>query len=237
MNGTVKNIALGTGGLAALAAGWVYRDYHSWLDLGEGGFPPTLGGWWQTTKLRFKMRDPFDVTEARAMQGKDGDIATLSLPPRASARPYVDPHPVPHRQMTERPNEAFRKALQDVFDEAVVRNSPQVQWSVSHFEKQIPAITCTTPTFRDPVGGSSRGEIAHIHIVDGSTHMVLSPSDTVVAIEAGWAQFHGLAGLDHGLPKTYVMVYGAQSDEEVKVLGRMLQSSIDYMTQTSPMHT
>ena len=234
MKATSHKSALILGASFAAAAVWVYRDYHSWLNLGEGGFPPTFYGWLQTTRVRFKMRNPFDLTDVRRLQGTGSDIATLTLPPRASARPYIDPHPVPHRQMTERPNEKNRKALQEVFDEAVVTNSPKVRWAKSHFEKHIPAITCGEPTFRDPVGGSSRGEIAHIHIIDGSTHMVLSPSDTIVAIESGWAEFHGLAGLDHGLPLTYVMVYGPQTDQEVAVLGRMLQASIDYMTQTAP---
>ena len=105
----------------------------------------------------------------------------------------------------------------------------EVRYARSHFETHVDAITCARPRHDDPIGGGSHGEIAHIHASDGSMHMILSPSDTVVAIDAGWAQFHGLAGRDYGLPVTYVMVYAARDAAELAIVDRLLQASIAYM--------
>lgn len=233
MKRETETFALLTGGLLALGGLWVYRDYHAWLKLGEGGLPANFRGWMHTTRLRFKMRNPFDLTDVRAAQHTGGDIETLhELPPRPSARPKVDQYPVPHRQMTQRPDDHYRKAMQALFDQVVEENKGTVRYALSHFEKHIQAVTSCLTGHRDPVNGSSLGEIAHIHDADGSMHMIMSPSDTIVAIEAGWAQFHGLAGLDHGLPLTYIMIYGPQSDEELAVIGKLLRSSIAYMCGT-----
>ena len=228
-----RTLAVISGGLLVSAAVWAWRDYHAWLALGEGGLPANFRGWLHTTRLRLKMRDPFDLAEVRAAQGRNGDIDTLSgLPRRAGSRPVVDEYPVPHRQMTERPDKSHRRALQATFDRAVAANADDVHYRLSHFEKHIQAVTLRDPNRVDPVGGSSRGEIAHIHDADGSMHMILSPTDTVTAIEAGWAQFHGLAGLDHGLPLTYVMVYGPRTEEGIAVVARLLEASIAYMSAT-----
>ena len=218
----------------ALAAGgvWAWRDYHAWLALGQGGQPSDLQGWRHVTRLRFKMRDQLDLTDVRAMQNRNGDISTLKdLPLRKGPRPLVAKWAVPQRQTTQNPDDEQRKALQAVFDKAVADN-PLVDWLPSHFEKHILAVTISTPNHLDPVGGSSLGEVAHIHDADGSLHMILSPTDATAAIQACWAQFHGLSGLDHGLPLTYVMVYGPRSDDEVEVIGRLLQSSLAFMLVT-----
>ena len=230
MTRTKRALAVVSTGLVQGAAMWAWHDYHAWLSLGEGGQPSNLKGWLNITRLRFKMRDQLDVADARAMQGRNGDIATLhDLPWRAGPRAEVDKYPVPHRQMTQRADEPHREALQRVFDTSVTDNNDRVHYVLSHFEKHIKAITIRDPNHIDPVGGSSHGEIAHIHDADGSMHMILSPSDTIVAIQTGWAQFHGLSGRDHGLPLTYVMVYGPRTDEEVEVVRQLLRASVAFM--------
>ncbi len=226
----VQGSGLLAGGLLGLAAWWVTRDFKGWVDLDQGVHDDTLAGYLHMTQLRLKMRDPFDLQDTRKRVGTRYDIQTLyALPPRPSKRPEVAPYPIPHRQLTQQPNEEFRKALQQLFDKTVADNSAMVRYMRSHFEQLIQAITCCLVDHVDPVQGSSNGEIAHIHPVDGSMHLVLSPSDAIVAIQAGWAQFHGLAGRDHGLPQTYVMVYGPQSEFELEVIGRLLNASIQYM--------
>ncbi len=233
MKGRARDLAIVTGGLLAAGSLWVYIDYHAWLRLGEGGVRANFKGWMNITRLRLKMRDPLDATEVRAMRRTGDDVATLgSLPPRATPRPRVGRHPVPHRQMSQRADPKHRRALQDLFDRTVAAHGEDVRYALSHFEKHVDAITCARPRSDDPVGGSSHGEIAHIHGSDGSMHMILSPSDTVVAIDAGWAQFHGLAGRGYGLPMTYVMVYAARDDAELAVIDRLLQASIAYMLGT-----
>lgn len=228
-----RTLGVLSGGLLASAAVWAWRDYHAWLALGEGGQPATIRGWLHVTRLRPKMRDQFDLTDLRAAQHRQGDINTLGgLPRRAAPRPAVDKYPVPHRQMTQRADHPHREALQAVFDKAVADNSDKVHYKLSYFEKHIQAITIRDLKHVDPVGGSSMGEIAHIHASDGAMHMVLSPTDAITAIGAGWAQLHGLSGLDHGLPLSYVMVYAPRTEEEVEVVARLLNAAIAYMCVT-----
>ena len=228
-----RDLAIAACALVAAGSLWAYLDYRAWLRLGEGGVRANLKGWMNITRLRLRMRDPLDVTEVRTMQGTGDDVAMLtSLPPRSTARPRVGRHPVPHRQMSQHADTKHRRALQDLFDRTVAAHGGDVRYALSHFERHVRAITCARLRSDDPVGGSSHGEIAHVHDSDGSMHMILSPSDAVVAIEAGWAQLHGLAGRAYGLPRTYVMVYAGRDDAELAVIDRLLRASIAYMLGT-----
>ena len=230
MRSAGRTLATVSGVLLASGALWAYRDYRVWLRLGEGGVRAGPAGWLRVTWLRRLMRDPLDLADVRAMQGRNGDIATLQgLPRRTPPRPAVNPQPVPHRQTSQHADDPHRRALRDVFDKAVADHAGTVHYALSHFEKHVNAVTCRDPDQVDPVGGASRGEIAHIHDSDGSMHMILSPSDAIAAIEAGWAQFHGLSGRGFGLPTTYVMVYGPRTEGEVAVVARLLASALAYM--------
>ena len=235
MKAAARDLAIVAGAGLAAAGLWAAIDYRAWRRLGEGGVRADLKGWMAITRLRLKMRDPIDVTEVRALRGTGGDVATLgSLPPRATPRPRVGRHPVPHRQLSQRADPTVRRTLRDLFDRTVAARGADVRYALSHFETHVDAITCARPRSDDPIGGGSHGEIAHIHGSDGSMHMILSPSDAVVAIEAGWAQFHGLAGRDFGLPLTYLMVYAARDDAELAVIDRLLRAAIAYMLGTRP---
>ena len=119
-------------------------------------------------------------------------------------------------------------ALRNAFDAAVVENAGHVEYALSHFERHTMAVTCLLRG-DDPISGASQGEIAHIHNSDGSMHMILSPGDAVAAVEAGWAELHGLAGRAVGLPPTYMMVYAPQSEQDVLIASRLLAASIACM--------
>ena len=220
--------------LIVAAGAWVYRDFHAWLRLGSGGLPPTFKGWLRTTRWRMQKLDPLDMTRLRRLRNSDGDIPVLAdLPVRSTARPRIGPHPVPHRQLTQHASEPIIQALQTAFDEAVAENGSSVVYALSHFEKHTQAITCRE-VGADPVQGASHGEIAHIHGHDGSMHMILSPSDAVLAVEKGWAELHGLAGKGAGLPATYTLVYSPQHYEDVAVAARLVRAAIAYMTGSLP---
>ena len=107
-----------------------------------------------------------------------------------------------------------------------------VQYALSHFEKRHPAITLKSA--EAAVGANSHGEIAHIHPSDNSMHMVLSPCDALAAIEMGWAERHGLAGVAVGLPQTYVMVYSPRNQRDLTVVEELLEAAIAYAVQ--PVH-
>ncbi len=68
-------------------------------------------------------------------------------------------------------------------------------------------------------------EFAHIHPPrDGSLHMTLPPAILKAVIDNGWAELHPLAGR-HGLPGNIVMVYGPRDEEELAVVGDLVQAS------------
>ena len=65
-------------------------------------------------------------------------------------------------------------------------------------------------------------------------HMILSPTDAIAAIEMGWAQRHGLAGVAVGLPATYVMVYSPRHQEDLTAIEELLEAAIAYAVQRVP---
>lgn len=65
----------------------------------------------------------------------------------------------------------------------------------------------------------NKHELAHIHHLDGSLHVVLSPQDTRKVIQQGWGELHPLAGLlyrgyhfpPYWLPNWLFNIFGGQS--------------------------
>ena len=229
---TLPARVLATGlALASFAAAWMYLDYRAWLKLGSGGLPSSFGGWVQTSIWRLQKTDPFDTRPLQALtQAKTEASFLTKLPARATARPRVGPHPVPHRQIDQRAPAHLISALQVKFDKAVEEHSAVVGYALSHFERHTKAVTSLLDSAADPVRGASHGEIGHIHEVDGSMHMILSPSDAIAAIEGGWAEKHGLAGGPLRLPATYMLVYAPQTEADVEASAHLLRAAIGYMT-------
>ena len=75
------------------------------------------------------------------------------------------------------------------------------------------------------VGGR---EFAHVH-PDGSLHASLEPEIARAAVEAGWAVPHPWAGEREGW-EGFVMIYTPNSEEELEVVFRLVQSSYTYVT-------
>jgi hypothetical protein len=218
------------GFVAAAAAAWAMRDYAKWLSLGPGGLPATPRGWLSMTRFRRMAKNGLDVTQIMAAVGAVNDLkAWQDMRRRAGVRPTVSPYPIPHRQLDELADMGVRSQLSELFDRTVDRHADQILYALSHFEKRHPAITliCTEGL----VGAASHGEIAHIHPSDNSMHMILSPSDAVAALEMGWAERHGLAGVAVGLPATYVMVYSPRHQEDLMVIEELLEAAIAYAIQ------
>ncbi len=218
------------GFVAAAAAAWTMRDYARWRSLGPGGLPANPAGWLSMTRFRWMAKDGLDVTQITAAVGAMNDLqAWRNVRRRVGVRPKVSPYPIPHRQLDQLADLAIRSQLSELFDRSVDRHADHVRYALSHFEKRHPAITLKCA--EGSVGAASHGEIAHIHPSDNSMHMVLSPSDAVAAIEMGWAERHGLAGLAVGLPPTYVMVYSPRDQEDLTVIKDLLEAAIAYARQ------
>ncbi|CAF4035784.1 unnamed protein product, partial [Adineta steineri] len=78
----------------------------------------------------------------------------------------------------------------------------------------------------------AKGEFAHLHSNDGSFHMILHPSDAKLLIEKQWAERFPLSGVNLfnkiQIPKTYVLVYAPQNENEIKIWKTILNAAIDY---------
>ena len=226
---TWKKIGLVIG---CAAAAWAIRDYARWRSLGPGGLPATWSGWLTTTRLRLKAIDPLDSGPIAASAINDWH-AWKGVRKRAGKRPKVSPYPVPHRQLDQLPSDLVCVALQNLFDHAVAENALEVHYALSHWEKRHPAIRRRS-TAR--LGAPSFGEIAHIHPSDHSMHMILSPRDAIAAIEAGWGERHGLAGVALELPVNYVMLYAPRGEDDLAAIGELLEAAIRYASSHEGAH-
>lgn len=97
--------------------------------------------------------------------------------------------------------------------------------ATSKFERYGPAIFATTP-IPGSVLSVAHGEIAHMHAVDGSVHVTLTPRDAALVIERGWAERMGLAGQAFKLPSTLVFVYAPRDDEELDMVRKIVGAGV-----------
>jgi hypothetical protein len=75
-------------------------------------------------------------------------------------------------------------------------------------------------------------EFAHLHpLPDSSLHLSLPEPMVEEAVEAGWAEFHPLAGRD-GVPHTIVMVYAPRDEAELEVVLGLVRRSFQFASKT-----
>lgn len=209
---------------------WAYFDYRAWLALGVGGLPSNLRGWFTTTQLRLRKSDPFTTGFYGLADSDPDNIAYLAdLPERNGPRPQIAPWPIPHRQLNQFVGTQMREKLNAVFDAAVARHGDAVHYKLSYFEKHHPAITMLQPDCCHRHADFGAGETAHIHMRDGSMHMILSEKDATRAIEAGWGERHPIAGVVPLLPDTYLYIYPPRDDTELAVVTRLVEAAILHM--------
>jgi hypothetical protein len=73
--------------------------------------------------------------------------------------------------------------------------------------------------------GPLKGEVAHVHEIDGSAHVFLrNDADCREVLEKGWGERHGLAGVL--LPKGFLMLYAPSDEEEAAVVKRVLERAV-----------
>jgi hypothetical protein len=209
-----------------------YKDYLNWVALGVGGLPHTLEGYRTVKELGKQMKDPLDVSRIAGDIGKPGDIKNLfNLPKRAGLRPIVAPFAVPHRQMNQHNDTAIRIIQKKVFDDQVANSHNKLIYKTSYLERNSPGIF-----LQDSASGNqsivpvSHAEVGHIHMFDGSMHIILSPSDTKEVIEKGWGELHGLAGQGRAA-KTYLMIYSPRTGQELQITKLILDAAVKYASK------
>lgn len=206
-----------------------YLDYQQWVSLGIGGIPHTLEGYRMVKELGSQMKDPTDIKRISGDIGKTGDIQTLfDLPKRSGHRPAIAPFAVPHRQTNQHNDTIIRNKQIKIFDEKVSGSDGLLVFKTSYLEKNSPGVFLKDSAAGNPtIVGVSHAEIGHMHLFDGSMHIILSPSDTKEVIEKGWGELHGLAG-EGRAAKTYLMIYSPKTESELIVTKLILDAAVTY---------
>lgn len=207
-----------------------YANYKSWVALGVGGLPHTLEGYRTVQALNKRMGNPLDVKRLAPLLGTKEDKAYLKkLPKRSGDRPAIAPFAIPHRQTNQFNDEKTRASQQKIFDDEVAANASLIHYQTSGFERNNKAIFLNDTLKANPAMTKiTHGEIGHIHPSDGSMHMTfLSPSDAKKVIEAGWGEFHGLAGVER-VTRTYMMVYAPRDEKELEITKQILEAAVKY---------
>jgi len=194
--------------------------------------PDNIRGWLMVTRFRFEARETLStaVYDA-AIGGPDDSVRLPDLPQRQGPRPRMGRHPVPHRQLDQKPEGAeARRLLDQVFDRFVESNGRYVRYAKSFYEKRNDAVTLLEPTQGRALAALSQGEVAHIHPGDGSMHMIFSPSDARQVISKGWGERHPLSGTPrHNIPLSYLMIYTPRDAAEVAVVKQLLRGAVEHM--------
>jgi 2,4-didehydro-3-deoxy-L-rhamnonate hydrolase len=209
-----------------------WKEYKDWVALGVGGLPHTLEGFRTVKALNKTMGNPLDINRITPMIGTKEDKSFIKkLPIRSGPRPAIAPFAIPHRQTNQHNDTTIRTLQKKLFDTQVTLNPTLLQFRTSGFEKNNQAIF-----LKDTMHANAafinrvHGEIGHIHPHDGSMHMTyLSASDAKKIIEAGWGEFHGLAGTER-LPATYMMIYAPRDEKELLVTKQILEAAIKFAT-------
>ena len=217
--------------LVACLALWVWHDYHEWKKLGRGAIPYNLKGWWIVRGFSLHTREPFSTRMYDSRLVDANEAARLpELPQRRGQRPRLGRHPVPHRQVTQMPDESIKQATRQLFDRFVQRRAAQVHYANSFYERNNPAVIVTDLQHAHPIVKLTQGEAAHWHPIDGSMHMIFSASDAKQIIEKGWGERHGLAGVPrYTLPDTYLMVYAPRNEQELGIIEQLLHAAVGHV--------
>ena len=72
-----------------------------------------------------------------------------------------------------------------------------------------------------------KGEWAHVHRLDHSWHVLLSPADTAAVLKSGYGEIWPAAALGW-VPVGYVLIYAPRNREEIEVVLRILEASWMY---------
>ncbi|MEW1933998.1 hypothetical protein AB0362_17590 [Rhodococcus sp. NPDC079359] len=199
----------------------VKNDYAAWMGLGPGGLPANVGGWLITTALRpLARRDPLTVA------GTASPGLHWHLEPRSGQRPSIAPHPIPHRQLTDRGTPASIERLTAAVTEHAGSELP-FHMERSRFERRGDALYVSDINAAAPWISRTKGEVLHLHESEGSMHVVMQPDDAQTVISAGWGELHPLAGRPVlGLPETYVFLYAPRDSDDIYGIEQIIRRAV-----------
>jgi len=204
----------------------LYHDYTSFIALGPGGTPATIGGYLRVKLLSFfALRNPYEPGPTpKSLLGTGGHLR--KLPRRNGTRP-VTKGIAPHRQMTQRASQQHYNLLESKINR-MGHETERLVIDTSCFEKHSTGLFSRIPSRR-----TCRGEICHAHPSDGSMHMTLHPEDAKIVLEAGWGERHPLARggwFERFVPAGFMMIYAPRSLEDVEVLMEIVEAAAWYVS-------
>ncbi|KAH6839501.1 hypothetical protein B0I37DRAFT_400073 [Chaetomium sp. MPI-CAGE-AT-0009] len=230
---------------------WAWSSYRKYFDtvpvMGKKRVV-TFKSWCAHTALTALAQ--VDVLKPpRLRVGEFSDHGYLpALPKRPGRRPTVN-RTIPTEQLNQRASRALFYETKMLLGAYAARHHDHLQIKRSYLEPENDAL-CWNIGHR-PAGAIHQpeewgGEIAHVHGVDGSLHVVLHPDDVAVVIEAGWGERHPLCANDkrwfrllfHGLmeqrlpvPEGLVLIYAPRDEDELQVLDVILKAAVWYATR------
>ncbi|KAF9893813.1 hypothetical protein FE257_009983 [Aspergillus nanangensis] len=259
MNKTLTLTAI-TVTLLAVTLPRVYNDYCIFMSYGPGGIPYNPLGWLAANVIiRPFAQEPFSTTvyEQKIQAGNTiGFLSDEKVAAHKRNRPVVGPHIVPHRQLTEFSEKDIRKVssrtlstspgeakLIEEFESFANRNPHLVKLAPSLTEMQTDGLFLVDEVgAQNPAARQMKNEVAHIHrLKDGSLHATMAPADCKKLFDGGWAQRHGLSGVDIpriltggrkiSLPVEYVLIYAPRNEEELDFVMEVVAASVKYMAK------
>lgn len=183
--------------LLGLSALWLRKNYREFKAIGRGGLPYNVRGWLIALFLKLFSRETLSTLEYDRDPNKERWIEDAdSIPVRKSSRPGSGFHVVPARQTNQLPTKemmvvsnvsylactlslASRLQLLDrFFAHLVKQNSDYLEFQRSPHETLHDGVVLksTLPAPHDVAKRAIR-EVAHIHPLDHSMHVLLAPQD------------------------------------------------------------
>ncbi|CAJ2504940.1 Uu.00g123340.m01.CDS01 [Anthostomella pinea] len=214
------------GGTALLAfLNFAYQDYRAYVALGPHGLPDTFRGWCTQLQMVLISRPekettvpaPWSMADMVRAYGTNAARSFLTRPlsPRSGSRPQLCKYVAPQRQMNDRASQTMKEDMFAYLRTLAEVNPAVLQVGNSFLEGPVPgALQLRQDVDIPDFLTKTKGEIAHIHPPDGSTHLELSPADSKTVIELGWGQRHRLSG--PYIPWGYTLVYAPKDRREME---------------------
>ncbi|KAJ3178426.1 hypothetical protein HDU85_005224 [Gaertneriomyces sp. JEL0708] len=220
--------------LTLFLAPQIYADYKTYLSLGPAGLPHNIFGYFATSVLRLIKRETKSVEEYDKCEDQRSFLE-VPLVPREGDRPVLNTHPVPQRQLTEKDGgKEVEEATLQILHTLHAQNPTTVQETMSPHEPSSPGLIVHPSIPASSLGATTLSawrEIGHVHNIDHSSHMVLSPHDCKEVISKGWGERHPCAGRYRGLPNEYLLVYRPRNLEEVRVVENIWRAAVRFATE------
>ncbi|KAK9455957.1 hypothetical protein V1511DRAFT_325182 [Dipodascopsis uninucleata] len=206
-------------------------SYKMWLSLGKGGPPANIFGYLFAACVKpfsretRSWKDIYDSPSSRKTAMPFETFSKLlDLDTRTGQRPVV-PEWIPQRQI-DQINTSYRAILTQYIYEQAANSNGLLEVKRSYGERHGPALFRTSQDTMNQIIKATKYEIWHVHDKDSSLHCVLSLKDAKMVVEQGWGERHGLSGVI--LPVTYTMLYSPRSDEELSVVKKIIDASVDF---------